>query len=174
MRKKGFSLIELLVVISVIAILMGIILPSVGAYRKRAMKAKTRADINQLSMALEAYKNDYRRYPSITGSTDYYMALNTLLYKALTGDENGDGVRSGVENDKHSYLALNMVSIEKNENGAVQPYLVDAYENRIGYWPYPTYHNRTRFNLWSKGSDGITGTGAKMGDDGIDDINNWK
>lgn len=54
-RQSGFSLIELLMVIAVIAILGAILVPSIQAVRERAYVAKTVSNLRQLQAANELY-----------------------------------------------------------------------------------------------------------------------
>jgi len=169
-ERRGFTLVELLVVMVIIAILMGIFLPSMGAYRQRAMVSKTKALIRQLCMALDNYHEDHATYPSVNGSSDYYGELNRRLYVGLTGDENGDLSKTADEKGI-SYISPDR-SMVSDEGGS--PLFVDSWGNALGYWPWPDYHNRTSYNIWSRGPDGETGTGAEMGDDGKDDVNNWR
>lgn len=69
--KKGFTLIELLVVIAVIGLLAGIVLVSVNNARLKGRDSRRKADLRQISYALEAYytAND-STYPQ-AGSCDY-------------------------------------------------------------------------------------------------------
>lgn len=60
---KGFTLIELMVVISIITFLSSIILVSVKDVRERAKGNAFRASVNQFIIALELYKNDKGVYP---------------------------------------------------------------------------------------------------------------
>lgn len=66
--KKGFSLIELLVVITIIASLVGVALPNFLGARQRAKDAKKKAELGQLKNALRLYYNDYNSYPGGTGT----------------------------------------------------------------------------------------------------------
>lgn len=67
--KLGFTLVELLVVVAIIAILSTIILGTLGGARKQARDTKRLADLKQLQTALEFYANSNQdNYPtSLTG-----------------------------------------------------------------------------------------------------------
>ena len=55
---NGFTLIELLVVIAIIALLMGILLPSLNRTRRQAKKIACFSNIRQMGVALQAYMID--------------------------------------------------------------------------------------------------------------------
>ena len=61
--KKAFTILELLVVISIIGILAAIVLPSIDKIRARSRDSKRIADISQMRLALEHYFNVYNKYP---------------------------------------------------------------------------------------------------------------
>ena len=59
-RERGFTLIELLVVIAVIALLTGILLPSLGAARDAARDVRCKSNQRQFGLALTLFANDHR------------------------------------------------------------------------------------------------------------------
>ncbi len=62
-RRPGFTLIELMVVISIIALLMAILLPSLGQAREQARKVVCLSNLHQLANAIEGYVQDNNAYP---------------------------------------------------------------------------------------------------------------
>lgn len=56
--KVGFTLIEMLVVIGIIAVLAGLIMPSLGTSQMKARDAKRKSDLKQIQKALEIFRQD--------------------------------------------------------------------------------------------------------------------
>lgn len=61
--KRGFTLIEMLVVVSIILILGAIAMPHFLNALLQAKVARAQADLNTLGNALEAYRTDFPDYP---------------------------------------------------------------------------------------------------------------
>lgn len=61
--KLGFTLVELLVVITIIGTLMGLLLPAVQQARETARGVTCKNNIRQLGLALIGYENNYGRFP---------------------------------------------------------------------------------------------------------------
>ncbi len=82
-RNDGFTLIELLVVIAIIAILVGILLPSLGAARERGRVMVCQSNVRQLATAAVLYAQDFKetvwsvnewlRLPDHTGTAPGHM-----------------------------------------------------------------------------------------------------
>lgn len=62
--KKGFTLVELLIVISILGILATIAITSFRSAQFRGRDAERKSDLKQISSALELYYSDYGKYPN--------------------------------------------------------------------------------------------------------------
>lgn len=69
---RAFTLVELLVVISIIALLLSILLPSLSKVRSQAQRTMCLTNLRQLGLAVELYQGDYKGYfpPAYESLTD--------------------------------------------------------------------------------------------------------
>jgi prepilin-type N-terminal cleavage/methylation domain-containing protein len=64
--EEGFTLVELLVVLAILAALLAIAVPSYLGYRSRAADGAAKANIRQALPSVEAYYNDNGTYAGMT------------------------------------------------------------------------------------------------------------
>ncbi len=72
---KGFSLIEVLVVMVIIGILVSILLPNVVGMRNRARDSRVKAELNHLKTALQMYYSDFQAFPAAGVGTNIGMIM---------------------------------------------------------------------------------------------------
>ena len=60
---RGFTLIELIVVVSILTLLISIVLVGLGETRDKAKMAKTQTEMDQIKIAMLIYKNQYGELP---------------------------------------------------------------------------------------------------------------
>jgi prepilin-type N-terminal cleavage/methylation domain-containing protein len=88
-KRKAFTIIELLTVMSIIVILFGLLVPSMNMVRRYSKKVKQNAQFHSINTALEMYKNDFEDYPESKAKdgddTDYCGAMK--LCEAMVGQD---------------------------------------------------------------------------------------
>jgi type IV pilus assembly protein PilA len=84
--QKGFTLIELMIVIAIIGILAAIAIPQFTAYRQRGFNAAMQSDLRNAATAQEAFYSDSQTYTQDTtngvgglGSRGYTPSANVTV-----------------------------------------------------------------------------------------------
>jgi prepilin-type N-terminal cleavage/methylation domain-containing protein len=72
MRSKGFTLIELAVVLAIIAVLAAVLTPMVSGYLDQARTARAQADVRTIADAIKLYNRDTGRWPIYDGTSNDY------------------------------------------------------------------------------------------------------
>jgi type II secretion system protein G len=75
-NKKGFTLIELMVVISIISFLASVVMASLDSARAKSRDARRSSDIHQIQIALELYRSANGSYPSSVGCGGGVIGVN--------------------------------------------------------------------------------------------------
>lgn len=81
---RGFTLIELIVAITIVAVMGAVVVPAVMNHVSEARRTAAKSDVNTLTQALKLYRMDNGRYP--TGE----QGLNALVAKPTAGPTPGN------------------------------------------------------------------------------------
>lgn len=115
--KPGFTLVEMLVVVALIALLAGILIPVVKRAMDRAKEAAVQTQIQKISTGLETYKLDFGAYPSSlpqtvdgvdadadrqnTGANHVVQGFHRLAFAMIGRDRLGCPAKAGATETTH-------------------------------------------------------------------------
>ncbi|OHB53333.1 MAG: hypothetical protein A2Y12_19985 [Planctomycetes bacterium GWF2_42_9] len=95
MKRNGFTLVELLVVISIIAILLAVMMPALNKARESGRLTVCKSQLRQFRIYLQLYAqaNDDKVPQYIPGQYGYYDLAHYDLKRPLTTSNNGPAVK---------------------------------------------------------------------------------
>jgi len=125
---RGFTLIEMLVVIAIIAVLASILLPVLSGAREKARQTQCLARLHQIQLAMNQYYQDHRHYPGppVLAGAEWDGGISTLIRENLITSA------EAICPDDADY---------KNKMGDSDKKYYSSYNNTYNYWGY--YNNST-------------------------------
>lgn len=157
---RGFTLIEMLVVISIITILAGLILGALWKARQTAKEQGTATTLKLLGAALQSYELSFQDYPPSEGDPDGIKGSETLFQCLRTEKKDGPYIQSA-----------DVKVCDFNNNRELE--IADEWNQPIRYLHHRDYGSKNplkhTYRLISAGPNRVFEDGRK----GSDDIVNW-
>jgi prepilin-type N-terminal cleavage/methylation domain-containing protein len=172
--RRGFTLVELMVVIAIILILMAFLVVLIKGVYEKASYAKTLAVVQALDKGCATYKIDFTNPPKSDTGGDArclfkYLGRERMVNKQVMATGQGMQVRlPAIIEFKADWLKLNKGQLP-DPNNPVQ--VVDAWDNPIKYQNPGRQYNQGWVMIWSSGKNGVDELNPN--DPNFDDVTNW-
>jgi general secretion pathway protein G len=158
-KKYSFSLVEVLVVISIIAILAGILTVALDQGNENKMHLETRGEISKIEMALNQFNLDTGDYPNYAGLLANAPDIDKL--KSYETFKTTDAWGNEIQYFSHAQYGANSSAVAK----------------KIGGGATATFYNHRSFQLISSGKDEQFGdyySDSQVSDEAKDNIANYE
>jgi len=130
--RRGFTLVELLVVIVIIAALAGLTAPMVIRQRKKADQTEAVNNARQIGMALFEFETEYGTFPDNATATAVQSATDTILVSGTTANDRfRQLIRAGIAQSEQMFYAK--TAFTKKPDGILDTNERALSEGEVGF-----------------------------------------
>ena len=122
-KKQGFTLVEVLIVISIIALLAGITITAIGPARKKGRDAQRVSDLANIRIALAIYKSVNGRYPI----SDYGQSVGWAISKNISSGGSEPIRWTNLKGELAPYTSLPLDPLDKGLPVTLGPWVTGNY-----------------------------------------------
>lgn len=116
-KQKGFSLVELLVVLAIVGILMGLAVAGIRIVQQVNRDTQRRALVKDIQLALESYQERFNRYPTGTGGINVTAGTDHVTIKTMSGSTAFETIESKINFDISQMSTKPTTGGEEPESG---------------------------------------------------------
>jgi general secretion pathway protein G len=172
-RKKGFTLVEILVVITIITLLVSLLVVLISNVIDRARYAKTAATVKLLDDGCKVYHLDFGQYPpndkQDSRSLHHHLGIpRKIITQRSDLGSSPVSTKPPIIEFQRDMLGDAKVGIPDPKTNPVP--IVDGFDNPIRY-KVPGKYNKKGFDIWSPGKNGKDELDENV--PGYDDVTNW-
>ena len=123
--QRGFTILEITVVLIVIGLLIAILSPAVSGYLAKAREAKARADIHSIDIAITTFQQDLALLPRSNGSSPRDQSLPVLFLgdaenlprDTVLAEWDILGIQRETHRDRRNLFSNHLLQNDPNHNG---------------------------------------------------------
>ncbi|MEM9399154.1 MAG: type II secretion system protein [Verrucomicrobiota bacterium] len=154
--RRGFTLVELLVVLSILAVLAGMIIGTAGPIQRKARTHQTTVEIAGIELAVANFKTDQGDFPQINfigmgngiyeGNPDNYMETAQALFQDLCRGGEPD---ASYDIAAEAGVTIYLTDVKRTQVGDPEgsSFLRDPFQKPYGYFYDYKTQEKSLFNI---------------------------
>jgi prepilin-type N-terminal cleavage/methylation domain-containing protein len=146
-QNQGFTIVEMLTVMGIIAILIGLLIPALNQVKDFSRQIQQKAQFHSIEVALEMFKNDFGTYPESNDNDDVYVSNGSKDVPVASCDSSSTDVLAycGANKLAEALIGLDYLGVHPNTafQADGQNCIVNKANARV---VYPVYHLNTDYS----------------------------